>query len=129
MAGTRQLVEVVFNTYPRPIPSAMESHRLVPSNETCENCHWPGKYTGSKLRVIPNFAEDEANTATRTVLMMKIGGAGNGGIHGAHFGPGISLRFASSDAKRQTLPWVEYRDSGKGIARTYMAQGAYSPRI
>jgi hypothetical protein len=129
MAGTRQLVEVVFNSYPRPIPSAIESHRLVPADKTCENCHWPGKLTGSKLRVIPNFAEDESNTATRTVLMMKIGGAGNGGIHGAHFGPGVSLRFASSDAKRQNLPWVEYIDRSRGISRTYTAQGVTTQDI
>jgi nitrate/TMAO reductase-like tetraheme cytochrome c subunit len=129
MAGTRQLFEVMFNSYPRPIPSAIESHRLVPANATCENCHWPDKFTGSKLRVIPNFAEDEANTATRTVLMMKVGGAGNGGIHGAHFGAGISLRFAAADAKRQTLPWVEYNDRGRGISRTYVAQGATAAEI
>ena len=124
MAGTRQLVEVVLNSYPRPIPSAIESHRLVPANETCENCHWPGKFTGSKLRVISNFAEDETNTATRTVLMMKVGGEGSGGIHGAHFGPGVSLRFASADAKRQTIPWVEYSNKTAGTSRTYVAQGA-----
>src|SRR5882724_7963385 len=38
MAGTRQLMGVVFNTYPRPIESAMESDRLTPSAETCEQC-------------------------------------------------------------------------------------------
>ena len=36
--GIRQLVETVLNTYPRPIPSALESNRLVPATETCENC-------------------------------------------------------------------------------------------
>jgi hypothetical protein len=127
MSGTRQLWEVAFNTYSRPIPSAIESGRLVPANETCENCHWPGKFSGIKLRVIPNFAEDEANTATQTVLMMKIGGNGVIGIHGAHFGPGISLRFAPSDSKRQTIPWVEYRNSNGAISRTYLAAGV-SPK-
>src|SRR5262249_10882453 len=41
MAGTRQLAGVVFNTFPRPIESAMESNRLVSSAETCEQCHTP----------------------------------------------------------------------------------------
>jgi nitrate/TMAO reductase-like tetraheme cytochrome c subunit len=120
-AGTRQLIEVAFNTYPRPIPSAVETDRLVPATETCEKCHWPDKFSGSKLRVISNFAEDEANTVTRTVLMMKIGGNGAGGIHGAHFGPGISLRYAASDGKRQSIPWIEYRDTNRGISRVYTA--------
>ena len=38
-AGIRQLVETVLNTTPRPIPSALESNRLIPARETCENCH------------------------------------------------------------------------------------------
>jgi nitrate/TMAO reductase-like tetraheme cytochrome c subunit len=118
-AGTRQLMEVAFDRYPRPIPSAIETNRLVSANETCERCHWPGKFSGSRLRVISNFAEDEGNTITRTVLMMKIGGHGAGGIHGAHFGAGISLSFAASDAKRQSIPWIQYRDTKRGISRVY----------
>src|SRR3984893_2621083 len=39
MAGTRQLLGVIMNSYPRPIESAMESNRLVSSSETCEQCH------------------------------------------------------------------------------------------
>ncbi len=34
--GTRQLKDVIFNSYPRPIESAMESDRLPRSAETCE---------------------------------------------------------------------------------------------
>ena len=75
IAGTRQLVEVIANSYPRPIPSALESGRLVPARETCETCHWPEKFVSARLRVIPRFAEDEANTATQTVLMMMVGGS------------------------------------------------------
>src|SRR5687768_11678422 len=36
ISGTRQLMAVTFDNYPRPIQSAMESNRLVPSSETCE---------------------------------------------------------------------------------------------
>ena len=74
MAGTRQLFEVAFNTYPRPVPPALESGRLVPSRETCERCHWPEKFAAARLRVISKFAEDESNTQTQTVLMMMVGG-------------------------------------------------------
>src|SRR5882724_5625209 len=34
MSGVRQLKGVMFNSYQRPIPSAMESRRLVPTSET-----------------------------------------------------------------------------------------------
>ena len=36
----------------------------------------------------------------------------------------VSLRFASADAKRQTIPWVEYSNKTAGTSRTYVAQGA-----
>ena len=62
-SGTRQLIETVMNSYPRPIPSALESSRLVPARETCENCHWPQKFGGVTLRVINKYAEDEAKHA------------------------------------------------------------------
>ena len=112
-AGTRQLLEVTFNSYPRPIPSAIEADRLVPARETCETCHWTEKFTATRLRVIPKFAEDEANTASQTVLMMMVGGSLTRGIHGAHFGPGVEISYRASDNKRQTIPWVEYATPGK----------------
>jgi len=123
MSGTRQLIEVAFNTYPRPIKSAMESNRLVPASETCEKCHWPDRFGGAKLRVIPDYADDQANTVSQTVLMMMIGGGGTRGIHGAHFGPGVSIRYASTDSTRQTIPWVEYKNSASKDVRTYAAEG------
>ena len=110
-SGVRQLVETVMNSYPRPIPSALETNRLVPARETCENCHWPQKFSGVTLRVINKYSEDEANTRTQTVLLMMVGGNKFAGIHGAHLGPGIHIRFAVTDAKRQGIPWVEYRNA------------------
>ena len=123
-AGMRQLVETVLNTTPRPIPSAIESGRLVPARETCENCHWPKKFAGVTLRVINKYAEDEANTRTQTVLLMMVGGSRTSGIHGAHFGPGVHIRFAASDAVRQTIPWVEYRNTVTGDTLTFLNSGS-----
>jgi hypothetical protein len=124
MAGTRQLLGVILNSYPRPIESAMESNRLVSSSETCEQCHSREKAVGERLRVITKFKDDEANTRTETVLMMLVGGGSLGGIHGAHLGPGVHIRYAAADKKRQTIPWVEYRNRQTGDARTYSAGDA-----
>ena len=122
--GVRQLVQTVLETYPRPIPSALASNRLVPARETCENCHWPQKFGGVSLRVMPKYAEDEANTRTQTVLLMMVGGSNISGIHGAHFGPGIHIRFAVADVARQTIPWVEYRDATTGTVRAFVSSDA-----
>jgi hypothetical protein len=112
-----------MNSYPRPIKSAMETGRLVPASETCEKCHWPDQFGGARLRVVPDYAEDEANTLTQTVLMVMVGGGGVRGIHGAHFGRGVTIRYASPDSKRQTIPWVEYRNTATNEVRAYAAEG------
>jgi formate-dependent nitrite reductase cytochrome c552 subunit len=55
---------------------------------------------------------------------MNVGGGKAGGIHGAHMGPGVQIRYAASDKKRQTIPWIEYRNTETGVSRTYLASGA-----
>src|SRR5215470_2470574 len=125
LSGVRQVFAVAFNTYPRPIPPPVRN--LRPSRETCEACHWPQVYGGDRLKIIPKYAEDEANTATKTVLLLHIGGGkGTQGIHGVHVGPGVRIRYTYSDEKRQTIPWVEYREAG-GKTTAYTASGAKGP--
>jgi hypothetical protein len=112
LSGVRQVFAVMLNTHPRPIPTPV--HDLRPARETCEACHWPQKYGEDRVRVFPKYAEDEANTLTKSVLLMKIGGGNHGiGIHGTHLGPGISIRYRHSDEGRQNIPWVEYEVNGR----------------
>ncbi len=129
MAGTRQLRDVVFHRVHYPIESAMERNRLVPSRVTCEQCHWPQKFDSVKLRVIYHFQDDATNTQTQTVLMMLTGGGDLGGIHGKHVGPGVEISYASADPKRQTIPWVEYRNRNTSEVRTFLADGATSQSV
>jgi hypothetical protein len=129
MAGTHQLFSVVFNTYPRPIESAMENNRLVSSADTCEQCHSRERAIGPRLKVLTKYKDDEANTRTETVLMMLAGGGATGGIHGAHMGPGVHIRYAAADKKRQTIPWVEYRNMATGAQRTYIASDAKADAV
>lgn len=122
-AGTRQLIDTVFHRVRYPIASAMENNRLVPSRDTCEQCHWPAKFDAVKLRVIFHFQDDAANTQTQTVLMMLTGGGDLGGIHGKHMGAGVEIHYVAKDAKRQTIPWIEYRNRNTGEAETFLADG------
>jgi nitrate/TMAO reductase-like tetraheme cytochrome c subunit len=124
MNGTSQLMGVIFNSYPRPIESAMEDNKLVSSAETCEQCHQRDTPISPRLRVIPSYKDDEANTRTTTVLLMRIGT-----IHAAHLGPGVRIRYATADKKRQTIPWVEYTDMQKGVSRTYAASGTTGAKL
>jgi hypothetical protein len=119
MAGTRQLLAVTLNNFPRPIESAMENNRLVSSAETCQQCHQREKAMKPALRVITKYKDDESNTPTKTVLMVMVDR-----IHGAHLAPGVEIRYAASDKKRQTIPWVEYRSSAAGVTETYLTSDA-----
>jgi hypothetical protein len=58
MNGTRQVIEVTLNNYPRPVPSGLQSSHLVSSAETCEKCHSRTTDLGSPLRVISKFKDD-----------------------------------------------------------------------
>jgi formate-dependent nitrite reductase cytochrome c552 subunit len=124
MAGTNQLIAVTFNTFPRPIESGLESDRLVSSVATCEQCHARDLFIGSPMRIITKYNEDATNSRTDTVLMMQVGGGRFGGIHGAHMGPGVVIRYAAQDKKRQTIPWVEYNNTDSKVTRTYLADGS-----
>ena len=122
--GTRQFIDTVFKRVHYPIESAMESNRLVPARGTCEQCHWPQMFDSTKLRVIFHFKDDAANTQTQTVLTMFTGGGTLGGIHGTHLGAGVEIHYAAADPKRQTIPWVEYRNRNTGETHTFLADGS-----
>jgi hypothetical protein len=111
ISGARQLFAVAFGTYSRPIPSPVE--HLRPARETCEQCHWPQKFTDNKLIIRTKYAEDEANTASTSVLLLKIGGHtanGTTGIHGRHLDAMERISYLTTDARRQEIPKVTYRD-------------------
>jgi nitrate/TMAO reductase-like tetraheme cytochrome c subunit len=112
LSGAHQVIAVNLNTFERPIPTPVEN--LRPARDTCEGCHWPDKFAGDRLRIIPKYADDEANTRTMTVLMMRIGGGRTPhGIHGAHVGPGVSIRYAATDRKRQNIAMIQLNKDGQ----------------
>jgi hypothetical protein len=111
ISGTRQLFAVAFGTFSRPIPSPVE--HLRPARETCEQCHWPQKFTNDKLIIRTKFADDETNTASTSILLLKIGGHtpnGTTGIHGRHLDAMERISYVSTDRRRQEIPKVIYRE-------------------
>lgn len=129
MNGMHQLVGVVLNNYTRPVEGALESNKLVSSAETCEQCHAREKVIGPRLKVIQGYNDDQANTPVETVLLMKVGGGSSGGIHGAHMGPGVHIRYAPSDMGRQTIPWMEYENTESHEKRDYAIAGTTPEKI
>jgi nitrate/TMAO reductase-like tetraheme cytochrome c subunit len=115
LSGLRQVAAVTFHTYSRPIPSPVKY--LRPARETCEQCHWPQRFTGDKLLTNTSYKDDEKNTPQTDVFLLKVGGRtwqGSVGIHGRHLADNAKIRYVSTDPERQTIPVVYYTDeSGK----------------
>lgn len=108
LSGSWQLVSVALNLYPKPIPTPV--HNLRPARETCEQCHWPTKFIGERLRVRHRYAEDETNTDLKNVYLLNVGGIKDGqgkGIHW-HVDPNVNIRYRS-DPKREKIHEVELK--------------------
>jgi len=117
LSGTRQVVAVALKTYSTPIPSPV--HHLRPARETCEQCHWPQRFTGDRVVIKKKYAEDEKNTELTTVLVMHVGGQnaqGSVGIHGRHLDAGSRIAYTAIDERRQQIAHVTYKDdAGKSV--------------
>ena len=121
LSGIRQVFAVTFHTYSRPIHAPVKY--LRPARETCDQCHWPQRFTGDRFLVKPTYKDDEKNTALTTVLLLKIGGRtwqGSVGIHGRHLDDGSRIRYISIDDQRQVIPVVYYTDD-KGKTVEYIS--------
>ncbi|NOQ45276.1 MAG: cytochrome C [Desulfobulbaceae bacterium] len=104
LSGLYQVYAVTTDSYPRPIPTPIAN--LRPSRETCEECHWPEKYIGTKLRQRPYFRYDEKNTSEQISLGVKIGGRLFQSIHFAHVVNPEEINFVELDSAGKQIPWV-----------------------
>lgn len=118
--GAWQMVSTLLDLYDRPIPTPV--HNLRPSRGTCEECHWPETFYGTRAKMITRYEEDEPNTELKTILLMKTGGndfAGHHGIHW-HMSPDIQVRYRA-DETRQTMFEVELTDE-RGAVKVFRKQ-------
>lgn len=112
LSGAYQIYSVLFQKYPRPVPTPV--HSLRPAQETCEQCHWPEKFFGAQLKVITRFAHDEKNSVRQISSLLRTGGGSptsgiNSGIHW-HMNIGNEVWYGASDPQRQKIPWVRIKD-------------------
>jgi nitrate/TMAO reductase-like tetraheme cytochrome c subunit len=117
LSGSWQLVSVTMKLYPKPIPTPVRN--LRPARETCEQCHWPTKFIGDRLRIITRYDGNETNTEKKTVLLLHIGGQqglSSQGIHW-HVDRGIQIRYLA-DSTRETIRMVELRRAD-GTIKTF----------
>jgi nitrate/TMAO reductase-like tetraheme cytochrome c subunit len=130
LAGTRQLIHVLTNRVPKPVPPPPAL--ISAARDTCEGCHWPERFIGDRTRVIREFANDEKNSASDTTLQLHVGGGsrtrGVGtGIHW-HMNLDNEIEFVVAADKPDTIPYVRLRDRA-GNVREYFAEDATPQQI
>ena len=118
--GVRQLYHTLAGDFDRPIRLTAAKQR--PAQETCEQCHWPQKYTGSMERTLRHFLADEKNTPFTVRLLLNVGGGDPasgpvGGIHW-HMNLGNKIEYISPDETRSTIPWIRFTNE-KGEVTEY----------
>ena len=124
LAGTRQLFDVMTRHVPKPVPPPPEL--IQTARATCENCHWPEKFRGDVVRVVRDYADDEASTETVTTLRMHIGGGSRAlgigsGIHW-HMNLDNQIDFVAADEHKAVIPYVRLTNQ-RGETREYFAEG------
>ena len=124
VSGLRQVFAVSFQTHSRPIPSPVQS--LRPARDTCEQCHWPEKFHGDKIRRVYDYSDDEKNTESVTTLRVHVGGGSErlGIAQGIHWHMNVAneVDYIATDDRREVIPWVRVKDR-LGLVREYTADG------
>jgi NapC/NirT cytochrome c family protein len=128
LSGVGQVFAVTFQTFERPIPVPVKN--LRPARETCEQCHWPEKFHGDRIKVKTTYQADEKNTELKTAMILKVGGgsAESGFASGIHWHMNIanSVTYLPADETRQKIPFVRFKDR-EGKVTDYLATGEEKP--
>jgi hypothetical protein len=128
LAGVRQLYHVIIGEIPRPIHGANMRAAL----ETCGNCHSPGRNHGEPITVKREYADNEENTETTSVLQMMVAGPGRKASTGRaihwHADPNVRIEFVATDAERQTIPYVRMVNAD-GTVKEFKAEGTTDEQI
>lgn len=112
LSGTYQVYATALDKYPRPVPTPIKN--LRPAQETCEQCHWPKKFTGNLERTYNYYLSDETNTHFSLRMLLKVGGSDptHGPVGGIHYHMNVAnkIEYLATDEARQKIPWVRVTD-------------------
>jgi len=107
--GLRQIFLASLKIYNKPIPTPV--HQLRPARETCEKCHWPDKFYGTRIKNVVKYGNDEKSTPLYTTLSLKVDTGKSGlksGIHW-HIAAENEVKYVSADDRREEMKWVEVK--------------------
>ncbi len=121
LSGVKQVVSVLFNQYPRPIPTPLGD--LRPTQNSCEKCHWP-KFFHNDQKVVKKFHSNDKNNSEYSLsYLLKISGGGNNfrEKHGIHYAmiEANDIYYLTLDKNRTIIPWIKVVSKTDGTERVF----------
>lgn len=124
LSGLRQVKAVIDGKFNRPIPAPVE--HLRPAQDTCEECHWPEKFHGKKVKQFVSFTNDDQENAELQEIALHIGGRNPltdtfEGIHW-HVSNNVRVEYESLDQKRTSIGRIKVTKPS-GVTEEYTLDG------
>lgn len=124
LSGLRQVKAVIDGSYSTPIPAPVE--HLRPAQDTCEECHWPEKFHGKKIKQFISYSNDALEDPEIQEIALHIGGRNPvtdafEGIHW-HVSNNVKVEYESLDDKRTTIGRIKVTKPS-GVTEEYTIDG------
>jgi len=105
LSGLRQVKAAIDGSYSTPIPAPVE--HLRPAQDTCEQCHWPEKFHGKKIKQFVSYSNDDQENPEIQDIALHIGGRNPltdtfEGIHW-HVSNDVKVEYESLDDTRTSI--------------------------
>ena len=111
ISGLRQVLAVMADSYSRPIPAPVE--HLRPARDTCEQCHWPDKFHGKKIKTFTHFSNNDQINPQVNDIALHIGGHNprTGDFEGIHWhvSKDVEVSYLAADKKRTQIARVRVK--------------------
>jgi nitrate/TMAO reductase-like tetraheme cytochrome c subunit len=125
LSGLRQVKAVVDGSYSTPIPAPVE--HLRPAQDTCEECHWPEKFHGKKVKQFVSYTNDNQENPDIQDIALHIGGRNPltdsfEGIHW-HVSNNVKVEYESLDEKRTSIGKIKVTKPS-GVTEEYTLDGS-----
>ncbi|OGQ95878.1 MAG: hypothetical protein A2521_01875 [Deltaproteobacteria bacterium RIFOXYD12_FULL_57_12] len=109
ISGLRQVMAVMTDSFSKPIPAPVT--HLRPARDTCEECHWPEKFHGKKVKSFTHFTNQNQATPEVNEIALHIGGRNPQtnvfeGIHW-HVSNDVKVSYLAVDDKRTKIAKVQ----------------------
>lgn len=125
LSGLRQVKAVLDGSYSTPIPAPVE--HLRPAQDTCEECHWPEKFHGKKVKTFVSYTNDDLENPEVQEIALHIGGRNPltdnfEGIHW-HVSNNVKVQYETLDDKRTSIGKIKVTKPS-GVTEEYSLDGA-----